>query len=154
MFDLDSEIAAWSAALAPRCGRVAEVAELEDHLRSDVDSLVAEGTPVERAFELAVNRIGKTSELDAEYEKNRSLLDRVHSRLAHWDRRLARDPEGGRLVGISIIFASVIIAVSIMLSAADIDSSAAFGYLLVVVAPLWLTLWLISRRTHSHRRGP
>jgi len=147
MFDLDREIAAWKTTLAPRCGRGAEVAELEDHLRSEIESLVAEGTPAKRAFELAVNRLGRVAELDAEYDKNRSLLDRVSSRLARWDRRLNSRLTGRQEIGVALIFATLIISASIVLSAADISAAAAFGYLLVVIVPLWL----ISRSIPSRR---
>ena len=148
MFDLDKEIAAWSSSLAHRCGRADVVAELEDHLRTDIDHLVAEGVPLDRAFELAVTRLGSTANLDAEYEKNRSVVQRLLSRLARWDAMVMK----GGVAGHSVIFASVIVAIAIILAAiilADSDTviTDVASYLIIVAAPLWL----LTRRVFSRR---
>lgn len=147
MFDLDSEVAAWSAQVAQRCGHEEDIAELEDHLRSAFERLSAEGMPAERAFELAVRRMGDVAEINAEYEKNRSLLSRLHGSLLSWGRQPTRGHSGQRENGLAIVFASLIIAASILLSSADISGSAAAGYLLIVVVPLWL----VSRRLAGRR---
>lgn len=146
MFDLDKEVAAWSARLARRCGRDADIAELEDHLRSTFEHLSAEGVPPERAFELAVSRMGDVAEIEAEYEKNRSTLSRFHDRLARWDRASFTRRGAGRETSVAVIFASLIIAVSLMLSSANISGSAAAGYLLITIAPLWLATRMLSTR--------
>lgn len=147
MFDLEREIANWSATLSQRCGREADVAELEDHLRATFEGLSADGMPPEKAFGLAVNRIGNIAEIDAEYEKNRSPLARFHSRLARWDRSLSRGSGRQRELGLAIIFASLIIAFSILLADANVSDSSAILYVIIVAGPLWLaSRMLLSRR--------
>lgn len=147
MFDLDKEIAVWSATLARRCGREADIAELEDHLRSSFEELSAEGMSPERAFELAVGRMGDVVEIDGEYEKNRSLVDRFHSSLARWERSWVRGYGRQRDVGVSVIVASLIIAISIVLADADMRDSTAAAYLLIVTGLLWLaSRALLTRR--------
>lgn len=137
MFDLDKEVAAWSSTMAQRCGREADIAELEDHLRSAFEHLSAEGVPPERAFELAVSRMGSVADIDAEYEKNRSLFSKLHSKVVSWDRSLTKGSRSGQEIGLALIFASLIIAVAVLLSSTDLDGTTAASYLLLVSLPLW-----------------
>lgn len=146
MFDLDREIAAWSATFARRCGREADMAELEDHLRSAFGQLSAGGMVPERAFELAVSRMGDVADIDAEYEKNRSPLARLHSRLARWDRSAARGSDQRRETSLDVILASLILAVSIVLADADISGSTAAIYLIILIGPLWVASRTLVRR--------
>ncbi|HLU31145.1 MAG TPA: permease prefix domain 1-containing protein, partial [Acidimicrobiia bacterium] len=64
MEDLDAEIAEWRSYMA-RGGGVAgrDVDELEDHLRAQVDDLVAVGLATDEAFLVAVKRLGDLDDL-------------------------------------------------------------------------------------------
>lgn len=147
MFDLDEEIAKWSATFSGRCGRETEVTELEDHLRSTFEVLSAEGIAPEIAFEVAVGKLGNAVDIRAEYEKNRSPLARFHSRLERWagsgSGKVGRQQE----LGLAVIFASLMIALSIVLADSGNGAGAAAVYLPFVIVPLWLaSRALVSRR--------
>lgn len=137
MSDFDGEVAAWSAPFkAQRCDRDANVAELEDQLRSEIERLTAEGMPAERAFETATWKISCAADLDGDYDRNPSLASRVHRAFA----RFYHSSSGGSLDRASnrytIIGATVILAVAVVLAA--VDAAEAGGYLLIVFVPLWL----------------
>jgi hypothetical protein len=59
MFDLDREVATWvRRAYAGRCReRAASAAELEDHLRCEIERLEGEGLPREEAFRRATGKL-------------------------------------------------------------------------------------------------
>lgn len=73
MEDLDAEIAEWRSYMA-RGGGVAgrDVDELEDHLRAQVDDLVAVGLATDEAFLVAVKRLGDLDDLSGEYAREHS----------------------------------------------------------------------------------
>ncbi len=70
MFNLDHAIADWRRQLA--AGGIKSPAvldELESHLREDIDRQLRSGPAARPAFETAVQRIGETARLKAEFEK-------------------------------------------------------------------------------------
>ena len=70
MRDLEEQIAEWRRTLVKTSGRRAEaVNELEAHLREEIGQLMAGGAPGEKAFELAVSKLGAPSALSAEFVK-------------------------------------------------------------------------------------
>ncbi|MCU1348966.1 MAG: hypothetical protein JWO56_1996, partial [Acidobacteria bacterium] len=78
MFDLDREVASWSAKVhAERCQPAAGVAELTDHLYCEIDRGRARGLSDEEAFRAAIARVGSAPELTTEHAKNRSALGTV-----------------------------------------------------------------------------
>ncbi len=142
MFDLDKEVAGWSASIqAKRCDRDASVDELVDHVHSEIERLTAEGRSEERAFDLATSKIGDTIDLDAEFDKNRSLFARIGRRVHSHDDSLTTGPRRAH----SIFGATLLIAAAIVL--AVVDAPAAGAYLLFVFVPLWFASGeLLNRR--------
>lgn len=68
MSDLDKLIGIWRAPLDPRLGTKA-VDELEDHLRTIVESLSATGLPEHERLLVAIHRLGQPTYLASEFEK-------------------------------------------------------------------------------------
>lgn len=71
-FELDEAVDQWVRAVASCSGGVAE--EIEDHLRSEIESGVAAGLSEEAAFHAARQRLGDSELLAREFAKNRSIL--------------------------------------------------------------------------------
>jgi len=68
MFDLESEIRRWRAALAGKLPP-ATVNELENHLREETDRRLKSGTPQDEAFRQACLDLGDPTRLSAEFAK-------------------------------------------------------------------------------------
>ena len=146
MFELDREVRAWSEAVhADRCRNAASVAELSDHLHCEIDRARAEGLSDERAFAAAVARIGPASKLAAEHAKDRSPLGAACA--------VARRLEGGEwsaqhrrlLVAHAVVWASVVIATSLVLSK-NATREATEWLILLVLIPSWLRSEQILRQ--------
>ena len=85
---LDEQISEWRSYLRRRQGLEAtDVAELEDHLRSQVADLQESGLDEEEAFLIAVKRLGQLDALSREFAREHS------ERL--WKRLVVADPESG-----------------------------------------------------------
>jgi hypothetical protein len=70
MFNLDRALTQWRQQMAAEGIRHPEVlGELESHLREEVDRLTRQGETEQRAFETAVERIGRPEVLRAEFVK-------------------------------------------------------------------------------------
>jgi hypothetical protein len=70
MFDLEVSIIEWRRTLALGGVKSPEVlAELESHLREDVEQQTQSGTETAQAFEWAVQRIGPAAALEGEFDK-------------------------------------------------------------------------------------
>ena len=73
MEDLETEIAEWRSYVAKGAGVAGrDVDELEDHLRAQVDDLVAAGLATDEAFLVAVKRLGGLDDLSGEYARQHS----------------------------------------------------------------------------------
>jgi len=71
MFNLDQAIANWRRQMLA-CGfKPVDVDELESHLRDDLKAQVRSGANEERAFDLAIQRLGAPVELKREFAKSR-----------------------------------------------------------------------------------
>lgn len=68
MFDLEREIQQWRGELLADGLSDPELDELEDHLRSDIAEQVRSGVAVDEAFPIAVERIGRGRQLNAQFE--------------------------------------------------------------------------------------
>lgn len=139
MFDLEREVAEWSASFAARCGRAELVDELEDHIRTHIGVLVDQDMSPEEAFRSAISRLGTPAALDAEFDKELPLPSRVH----RWLARLERPREnGGRSsrarLGRALAGATLLIAGATVLAGLDVAQAGA--YLLAVFLPLALIL--------------
>jgi putative ABC transport system permease protein len=68
MFDLETAIVQWRKKLAGRRSiQDGDLAELEDHLRDKIDSLVRQGRAEEEAFRTAASEFDEADRLDADY---------------------------------------------------------------------------------------
>lgn len=137
MFDLEREVAAWSAAVhSERCQPAASVAELSDHLYCAIDRARAEGLSDEEAFRAATARLGATPELTAEYAKNRSALGTTCQLAAKLDGPVSRS-DRGLLVAHAVVWATVVIASALVLKRTTSPEISAW-LLIGVFIPLWL----------------
>jgi putative ABC transport system permease protein len=74
MFDLEKAIGKWRKSLRRiESFEDGEVAELESHLRDEIDFLIQSGHPQDSAFEKAVSQIGFASDLAADGHNTHSL---------------------------------------------------------------------------------
>lgn len=83
MFDLEQAIAEWRRQMrAAGIKTPVPLEELENHLREEMDARMRSGLAAERAFALAVERIGDVSRLREEFEKAADpLIERKRKRL-------------------------------------------------------------------------
>jgi hypothetical protein len=150
MFDLEREVAAWSAAVyAERCRSSAGEAELSDHLYCEIDRARAAGLSDEEAFRTAVARLGSPAALTAEHAKNRSALGTVCQVAAKLDGNVTAE-QRGLLLGHAVIWASLILASSLFLSKSTVPT--AFSLLLMGgFVPLWWASEQLLRRAMRQR---
>jgi hypothetical protein len=135
LFDLDREVANWTAAVyAARCRPEAGVDELTDHLYCEIDRAREEGLSEEDAFRAAVDRLGSVPELVAENAKNRSALGAVCEVVAKAERSLA--PEHRRVLNVhAFIWAVAMIVTSALVKRAVPNVTA--WLLVTTLVPLW-----------------
>jgi len=70
MRDLEKQIADWRRTMAKAADRRRELLdELETHLREEVERLVRSGIPPDKAFEMALSKLGAPSAVAMEYDK-------------------------------------------------------------------------------------
>lgn len=70
MFDLEKAVADWRQQMVTAGIKKGEaIDELESHLRDDIQQQIQQGLTKEKAFEMAVERIGGTQALKAEFAK-------------------------------------------------------------------------------------
>src|SRR3954471_19420717 len=70
MLDLESQIASWRRAMRTSGIKAAlTLAELEDHLRGDIERRMGLGAEAQQAFEMAVQSIGNPQALRSEFQK-------------------------------------------------------------------------------------
>ncbi|MEA2572400.1 MAG: hypothetical protein QOI24_4401 [Acidobacteriota bacterium] len=142
MFDLNREVAAWSAAVyAERCGAAASVAELSDHLYCEIDLGRAAGLSDEEAFRTAVARLGTASELSAENAKNRSALGAVCAVAAKLEDPVSRRHRG-LMIAHALLWATLMIALSVILKKTELVA----WTMLVILVPMWWASERLLRR--------
>lgn len=149
MFDLKTEIAAWSeAAHADRCRGSERTAELVDHLHCEIDRARADGLSDEAAFKVAVAKVGDGNAIAAEHAKNRSWIGTLCA-LAAREERLASGARGP-LLAHAVLWSALIVATAIVLSA---DRALSSTMLLMVMVPGWLASHELMRATLRRARG-
>lgn len=145
---LEEQIDQWRNYLRSRQAfHAVDVAELEDHLRDQVDGLIEAGLASDEAFLVAVKRMGDLDELSREYALEHS--DRL------WKQLVAPDRTGstGRIAPMDAIVAFALAIVAAMLFklpalfGLNLDDDAAFyaRNLSFLVLPL-LTGYFVWRR--------
>jgi len=82
MFDLNEAIAEWRRQMRAAGIRTPmPLDELESHLRDDLDRLIQSGSSPAQAFEAAVQRMGQSRMLKAEFEKIGGLREARHGKV-------------------------------------------------------------------------
>ena len=134
MFDLEREVAAWSASVhAERCQPEAGIAELTDHLYCEIELARAAGLSEEEAFRSATAKLGSTAELAAEHVKNRSALGDACQLAAKLEGKTPLNRQQRQLVLVhAVIWAVLIIVASLILSKTVVE-----WLLVVAFVPLW-----------------
>jgi hypothetical protein len=142
MFDLEREVAAWSAALhADRCGSAAAVAEVVDHLYCEIDRARSEGLSDEQAFRAAVSRLGARTELAGEAAKNRSLLARGCAAAMRYDRSVASAEQRWLFMAHALLWAALMLGTSLIIS-----KSATSRTLGVMLTGALTSAWWVSQQ--------
>jgi hypothetical protein len=153
MFDLEKAVAAWSEGVyADGCRNAAGVAELIDHLHCEIERGRSEGLSGEEAFRAAVAKLGPAAALRTEHAKNRSVLGRGLAAAARYDRSQGADEHRGLFLAHGLLWASVVIATSLILSKADAPGTAASLLITVAFVPTWWGSQQLLRR--AVRRKP
>lgn len=153
MFDLEKEVAAWSAAVhAESCRDAAHAAELSDHLHCEIERARAEGMSDEQAFRAAVAKLGARRELSAEEAKNRSLLGVACAAVAAYDGAHAGRERRGLFMGHALLWAALILATSLLLSKSSTPDLLSF-LIVGVMVPIWWASQELLRRALRPSRG-
>lgn len=134
---LEAQIDQWRAFLTRRQAiQAVDVAELEDHLRAQVDGLVEAGLAPDEAFLVAVKRMGNLDALSREFAEAHS--DRLWKQLvvspAMDERRVATTRQDGLVAFGVAVLVGVLIRIGIMLDLTD--SIYVRNVALVVLPPL------------------
>ena len=166
MFDLEKEVAAWSAAVyADRCGNAGtagSIAELTDHLLCEIDQLkAARSTPGgsllsdEQAFKIAIANLGGKRGLAAEYAQNRSLLAAIWAKVVRYERAqsIGLTREHRRLLAAHAILWAVLMAASSLALSGSGSKEGATWLLTGVWIPLWWASEQVLRRALRSRTG-
>ena len=81
MFNLDTAISKWRQQMLDAGIKTpVPLEELENHLRDDVECQMKSGLTEQKAFEIAVGRIGQASSLNMEFKKV-SSTDKTQQRM-------------------------------------------------------------------------
>lgn len=148
MSELDHKVDAWCEQIhVDRCWYRSKdsVAELKDHLYSEIERLQAEqGMDDEAAFAAATARLGDMRDLEREFSKNRGWLGRLSRNLAMSECGISKKERTMRRVN-ALIWAALILASAIVLNTAD--ASDAYSFLLIAIfIPLWFASDQVVRR--------
>jgi len=151
MFDLEKEVAAWSAGVdAGRCRQAASAAELSDHLYCEIERAREDGLSDEQAFAAAVAKLGRVADLTSEHAKGRSVLGRVCAAAERYDNAHGESRE--LLLAHGILWAAVMLGSSLML--VGWAAPKALAYLLIgVLVPGWWASQAVMLRALRRRRS-
>ncbi|MEM7518893.1 MAG: hypothetical protein AAF368_18475 [Planctomycetota bacterium] len=153
---IEKRALAWCRRVHPLgLGRSARVAELYDHLMSDVEARIADGVLAEQAFQEAVTQMGGSGELAAEHAKLRGVQkwSAVLVALATCNSevlatRVTYRERAALLLGISLFFAGLMIASSAWL--AGWGPSQRVVFLLMAV---WFVPFSVLSSVSTHRKS-
>ncbi len=146
MFDLDREVTAWSNSVhADSCVGSTRSAELRDHLYCEVDRARSQGLSDEQAFAAAVAKMGESAQLAGEHAKGRSVFKSACAAAMRYERRDWQAGYRGPLMAHAIIWASLQVGVSLIVSSSD--ASVGTGLLLIsLMTAMWWGSEQILRR--------
>src|SRR5215212_697615 len=125
---VEDQIARWRSYLGRRQAiHPVDVAELEDHLREQIEVLVDAGLTADEAFLVAVKRMGKLDALSREFAREHS--DRLWKQLVVSPSDTGEQQTGARTDAIVVFCLAVVAAVLIKVPALfgiDLDQDASF----------------------------
>jgi hypothetical protein len=125
---VEEQIARWRSYLGRRQAiHPVDVAELEDHLREQIEVLVDAGLTADEAFLVAVKRMGKLDALSREFAREHS--DRLWKQLVVSPSDTGEQQTGARTDAIVVFCLAVVAAVLIKVPALfgiDLDQDASF----------------------------
>ncbi len=136
MFELDRAIADWSADAQPEgCRNPARMAELEDHLRCEIERGREAGLSDEAAFHAAVRRVGTARALAAEHRRARGPWARACAALMAAERAPRGAAARKLLLTNAFLWASLMVAAAFVLRHESKPST--FAWLITgVILPL------------------
>jgi hypothetical protein len=98
--ELEEQISAWREFVRGRAAMAGDVAELEAHLRDQIDGLEASGLSPDEAFLVAVKRMGGLDDLSREFAREHS--DRL------WKQLVVGGPQGQARASTGLVLAVVL----------------------------------------------
>ncbi|WKY48215.1 permease prefix domain 1-containing protein [Eubacteriaceae bacterium ES3] len=103
MFDLEKQIIDWKVFLIDK-GKIADdhLLEMENHLRDEIEDLMAAGLSEEEAFLISVKRFGNIHELSKEYKKVNT--DQLWKQLLLNPEGTIEKDDNKRLIGLVVLF--------------------------------------------------
>jgi hypothetical protein len=144
MFDIEQEVAAWSAAVhADRCRRSDSVAELSDHLWCEIERGRAAGMSDEAAFAAAVAKVGPAPALAAEQARGRSWGAAAWAAVVRSER--ASHGHRGLFVAHGLVWAAMMIATAAALKSAVAPGAFVWLLVCVLVPGQWASEQLLRR---------
>ncbi len=80
MFNLNQSVDNWCKTIGKnRCRQKGNIDELKDHLYCEIEALVSDEINEEQAFYLAIEQVGDIEALRGEYQKNRTVFEKLNS---------------------------------------------------------------------------
>ena len=156
---LEEQIGQWRSYLARRQAiHTVDIAELEDHLREQVDGLVKAGLAADEAFLIAVKRMGDLDSLSREFAREHS--DRLWKQLVSVSKASGETGVGSRMEGIVAFCFALAAAVAVKLPelfGLHLNDNAANGFYVrnvsLFVLPV-LTGYFVWKRRVNMRAVP
>jgi len=154
MFDLDQEVAAWTAAaFASRCRREASIAELTDHLYCELARGRAEGLDDKQAFHAAITRLGSPREFAAEEAKNNSVFQKGCAIALRWERSIPGSERRGLMLVNALLWAAVMIASATLWKRGGGPPTIGWVLLTVLTSGWWASEAVLRRAVTKSRKA-
>tara|TARA_B100000767_G_C19355614_1_gene365648 strand:- start:29 stop:553 length:525 start_codon:yes stop_codon:yes gene_type:complete len=147
-FDLDNAIKQWcSWVLSLDSIHNKNIEELSDHLYCLIEGFIKQGETEQSAFALAVDKMGDVDSLAAEYQKNRTWLNKLCAfEYGTVGEHAAKKPANKKLViNQSILWAAAMLASSLVIA----DKQDAIYLIFSVLLPLSIVNILAINGNHN-----
>jgi hypothetical protein len=141
MFQLKTEIDNWCKAAGANLTRDT-VAELRDHLVSDIEALLAQGLSDQDAFSIATKRIGSPEQLTAEFSMTCGAV-----------RSSRREPMSPKKMSVILIAQSLVWGVLMIVVAAKLRGTGIGTQVTGFLFLGWLMSWMISLTALNYRKA-
>lgn len=141
MFELEKSVDQWCRATASRCSDSDRIAELKDHVHSQIELLQGNGLSAEEAFLEATRQFGEQIALQREFAKNQNMIERLcafEASIAN-RRKVSRKTTRRLAVAHALLFAGAMLISSALLTGRDDNVAATMLYILIA---LWFSTQL------------